>query len=404
MDEVKTTPVLFLEKKDCCACGACVNSCPRDAVSMKEDEYGFLYPYIDADKCVKCGKCKTVCAYQNYKETNTPLKTWAAVSSSERIVMHSASGGVFSTLAAAFLKSKDYVSGAVFDDGFNLHHIITDNMKDLIKLQGSKYTQSNTGDIFRQIKEKLKTGKNVLFCGCPCQVAGLKAYLGKEYGNLFTLDLICHGVPSNRMFKDYLKCYENKKEIKTKKFLFRDKNIGWGKNGSLISYSGKKYRLFESSVSYFYYFAQSLIMRTNCYSCKYANGKRCGDISIGDYWGIQKEHPECLGGSKIDESKGVSVIIANTDKGLRLINEHRGLFNLYESTFEKAAKGNAQLNVPTKYDHKREEILALYADGGWENVEVKFNNEIGLRRYSGYIKSLIPQKLKRTLKRHLKQR
>ena len=402
MDEVKTAPVLFLEKKDCCACGACVNACSKDAISMKEDEYGFLYPFIDADKCVKCGKCKTVCAYQNVKENNKPLKTWAAVSSSEKIVMHSASGGVFSTLAAAFLKSKEYVSGAVFDDGFNLHHIITDNMKDLIKLQGSKYTQSNTGDVFRQIREKLKNGNNVLFCGCPCQVAGLRAYLGKEYDNLFTLDLICHGVPSNRMFKDYLKCYENQKDIKTKRFLFRDKKLGWGINGKLITQDNKNKKILSSSSSYLYYFLHGLLYRNNCYNCKYSCHNRPGDITIGDYWGVEKEHPDYLGAAKIDESKGVSVIIANTCKGLRLIEEHSALFNLYESTFEKAARGNAQLNSPTKYDHKREEILDVYADGGWEAVEMKFNKEIGLKRYSGYIKSLIPQKLKRTLKRYLK--
>lgn len=393
---------LYNKNDECCACGACVNICPKNAVSMKEDKYGFLFPSIDEKLCIDCNMCKKVCAYQNISETNTPLKTWAAVSKDKQKLEKSASGGVFYTLANEIIRQGGCAVGAGFDSEFNLNHITARNSEELKKLQGSKYTQSNTNLIFRDIKKMLNSGERVIFSGCPCQVAGLKAYLGKDYENLFTIDLICHGVPSNRALKDYLKAFENKKNISVKDFYFRDKSIGWGKNGSIISEKNKKYKLFETSESYFFYFAHSLIMRENCYNCKYACKNRTGDISIGDFWGIEKEHPELLGKNGIDESKGISVIIANTQKGINTVEKNRELFELYESSFEKASRGNAQLNHPSKYDSKREDILRLYTESGWEAVENRFNENIGMKKYIGYVKSLIPKGLKRQLKKILR--
>ncbi len=395
----KEIPVLYGKDDNCCACGACVNICPKNAISMKKDRYGFLFPAINSDLCINCKLCKKVCAYQNVNETNTPLKTWVAVSKNKEKLKKSASGGVFYTLADAVIKEKGCAAGAAFDDKFELSHIIAYDEKTLEKLQGSKYTQSSTGLVFREIRKKLNDDKTVLFSGCPCQVAGLKAYLGKDYSNLITVDLICHGVPSNKAFRDYLKFFEKKKNIKVKKFSFRDKSIGWGKNGSIISEDNYKFKLYETAESYLYYFANSLILRKNCYSCKYADSHRTGDITIGDFWGLEKEYPELLGKNKIDESKGVSVIIANTDKGIDFIKKNRNLFDLYKSSFEKAAKGNTQLNRPSRYDTKRETILELYADKGWKAVDERFNKNIGIRKYAGVLKSMIPARVKRTIKR-----
>ncbi len=393
---------LYNKKEDCCVCGACVNICPKNAITMKKDKYGFLFPSVDSEKCIDCQMCRKVCAYQNISETNKPLKTWVAVSENKKSLEKSASGGVFYTIANQIVKNGGCAVGAAFDSSFNLNHIIADNSEKLKKLQGSKYTQSSTGLIFRDIKKKLLNGEKVLFSGCPCQVAGLKAYLGKNYDNLVTVDLICHGVPSNAVFKDYISSLEKRKKISVRNFSFRDKSIGWGKNGSAISENGKKYKLFETSESYFYYFAKSLIMRKNCYTCKYACGNRTGDITIGDFWGIQKEHPEILGKNGINESKGVSVIIASTQKGIDIVEENKKLFQIYESSFEKASRGNQQLKRPSKYNPKREEILQLYAESGWEAVEARFNKNIGMKKYTGYIKSLIPNGVKRQLKKILK--
>ena len=248
----------------------------------------------------------------------------------------------------------------------------------------------------------LNSGERVLFSGCPCQVAGLKAYLGKDYENLFTIDLICHGVPSNRAFKDYIKVLENRKNVKINDFSFRDKSYGWGINGTAFTSDKKKIKALCTSSSFIYYFLHGLIYSKNCYSCKYACKNRTGDISIGDFWGIEKEHPELLGKNGIDESKGISVIIANTQKGIDTVEKNKDFFELYESSFEKASRGNAQLNHPSKYDSKREDILRLYAESGWEAVESRFNKNIGIKKYTGYVKSLIPKGLKRQLKKILR--
>lgn len=393
----KEMPELFKNKKDCCACGACLNVCPKDAISMNEDESGFLYPQIDDTKCINCKMCQKVCAYQNKEEKNVPLKTWVAVSKDEETLKKSSSGGAFYTLAKSVVEQSGCAVGAAFDDDFNVHHILAENFDDLHKIQGSKYTQSDTELIFREVKKKLVSGKIVLFSGCPCQVAGLKSYLGKEYDNLITIDLICHGVPSNKMFRDYIKIL--KKEIKI--FNFRDKELGWSKNGSVVLENNKKIKLLESSSSYLCYFANALIMRENCYSCKYACKNRPGDITIGDYWGIEREHPELIEGKKIDDFKGVSVVIANTQRGIKFVDDNAGLFKLFDSTFEKAAKTNTQLNIPTKFSSQRDDIIEMYKNGGYSVVEKKFQKSVRLKKIKLRIKSMVPYKIKRKLKKIL---
>nr|MCR4903058.1 Coenzyme F420 hydrogenase/dehydrogenase, beta subunit C-terminal domain [Butyrivibrio sp.] len=197
------TPVLFENKKDCCACGACLNICPKQAISMHEDEYGFIYPVVDEKLCIGCGACKKDCSYQNKDETNVPLECYAAVSKNKDQAKRSASAGIFSALATKTLLNGGVVYGAAFDKAWNVNHISIGSADELYKLQGSKYTQSNTGKTFSEVKKALIEGKNVLYSGTPCQIAGLKGFLGKDYNNLLTVDIVCHGVPNNKMFKEY---------------------------------------------------------------------------------------------------------------------------------------------------------------------------------------------------------
>ena len=311
--------ILFENKKDCCGCGACFNACPKNAVSMQEDDFGYIFPVIDSSLCVECGKCKQVCAFQNHAETNTPQEVFAAAAKNSDIIMNSSSGGVFTALAGHIIENGGIVFGAAFGEDWNVRHIAVENKDQLRLLRGSKYTQSSTGTAFRQAQELLRKGKTVLYSGTPCQIAGLKGFLGKEYDTLLTVDLVCHGVPNNRMLSDYIKLLEQKENGKIVKFTFRDKSIGWGKNGSAVieSPNGKRYRkkLWESASSYPYYFAASLICRENCYSCRYACSNRPADITLGDYWGIEKAHPQYLSDKLHDDSKGISVVIANTAKG-----------------------------------------------------------------------------------------
>lgn len=387
--------VLFDKKEKCCGCWACMNACPQKAISMQEDEYGFLYPQIDVNLCIQCGICRRVCNFQNKTETNTPMQTFAACAKSESILKNSSSGGVFAALAKTSLASGGVVFGAAFEESWKVSHVGIETIETLHKLQGSKYVQSNIGFTYQQVKGLLKKGKLVLYSGTPCQIAGLYGYLGKDDENLLTVDLICHGVPNQRMFQDYLKSFGEVED-----FTFRDKSLGWGENGKVIVKDQKKQqKVWQSASPYLYYFSQGLICRDSCYQCKYTCQHRPADITLGDYWGIEKQHPDYLSKNGFDATKGISVVIANTSKGVKAIQSVAQLMDMKESTFEKAAAGNDQLIRPTVKKPQRQEILELYAQQGWDAVAERFEKIIGFRKYSSEIKAHIPIWCKKILKR-----
>lgn len=395
---MNAVPELFHAKEACCGCGACLNICPANAITMQEDEGGFIYPVINTERCIRCGCCKTVCAFQNREETNSPIECFAAVSTDEDRAKKSASAGIFAAIALSVLKEGGIVYGAAFDELWGVHHIGIEDETTLEKLQGSKYAHSNTERTFSEAKKQLQTGRKVLYSGTPCQIAGFKEYLGKEYENLITVDIVCHGVPSVRMLKDYLRLLEEKHGGKVEQFTFRDKSIGWGINGCAVI-NGKKVTIWQSASSYLYYFTKGWIYRENCYTCKYACEYRPADLTIGDYWGIEKQHPEFLGKNGWDETAGISLLIANTRKGADAIEEYETVIDLKESTFSQMAAGNAQLRAPSQIE-KRDEIVKEYVEEGWKGLEKGYKAQIGYRRYSSQIKSLLPAKLKRQLKKH----
>lgn len=396
------TITLFKNKKDCCACGACLNICPKKAIKMQEDENGFLYPIIDNDKCIKCGLCIKTCALQNSKLTNTPLKTHAAQSNNTDL-KKSASGGIFASLAINVIKAGGVVYGAALENvngKLTCRHIAVNSVSNLEKLQGSKYIQSNIGNIYQDVKENLLENKTVLFSGTPCQVDGLRAYLGKKYENLYCIDIICHGVPSNKMFQDYIETLEKKYNDKIIDFKFRDKTKGWGLTAK--GYTAKGYTaIIPANVSsFYYYFLKSYIYRDSCYSCKYACKNRCGDITIGDYWGIENAHPEVLkNNTEFDYKSGISCLIVNTEHGKKLIEEYKDDLRLIESNFEKSAKENGQLNRASFLNvEKRNEILNLYRKIGYKGVDDSFRKI----RILNTAKNLVPAWLKNEIKRTLK--
>lgn len=394
-------PTLFAQKKDCCGCEACKTACPKGAISMSEDECGYRYPVIDEAYCIGCGRCKAVCAYQKRVEARTPKAAYAARSSDRAQAKKSASGGIFAALASEVLASGGgIVFGAAYSDDRRVHHIAIDSADALEALQGSKYTQSETGDCYKQAQEALKAGKKVLYSGTPCQIAGLYGYLGRDYENLVTVDLVCHGVPSGKMFRDYLSSIEAKEGGGIKDFSFRDKSLGWGKNGSVtLEKEGKtlKKKLWESESPYFYYFGQGVLARENCYSCPYASANRPADLTIGDFWGIERAHPDYLkDGWK--EKEGISLILANSEKGVSALEAYGRLIEKKPSTFEKIAAGNHNLRAPSD-PGKHESILADYRAGAWKALETRYQKKIGWHRYASRLKSLLPSGIKRTLKR-----
>ncbi|MBQ9314243.1 MAG: Coenzyme F420 hydrogenase/dehydrogenase, beta subunit C-terminal domain [Clostridia bacterium] len=399
----------------CCGCGACFNICPKNAIIMEEDENGFLYPSINKQLCINCGLCKSVCNFNNYKkkETGEYPKVNVACSKEEDILKKSSSGGIFATIAKAIINDGGVVYGCALrkeDDYLKPVHIRIDNNDDLIKIQGSKYVQSYIGNMYAKVKEDLNAGKKVLFSGTPCQIAGLKSYLkNTNMDNLFLIDIICHGTPSMKMFQDYQDFLKKKYKGEIKEFIFRNKENGWNSKGIkgkvTIEQSRKKEKdvmINQHNSAYINLFIETAIQREECYSCPYASDKREGDITIGDYWGIDKIHPEVLkeNGGKMELSKGISCLLINTEKGKRMVELCKKNMIMYESDFEKVSRKNGQLLHPCKSRLDREEILKIYRNENYEGLEKWLNKKLGVKKAIYYLWDKLPSNLKKKVKRH----
>lgn len=387
--------ILYKNKRDCCGCGACMNICPKNAISMIEDKYGFLYPNIEESLCVRCGECKKICAYQKENVGKNPLKVFAGISENTNVI-NSASGGIFAGLALSILNENGIVYGVSMENikgSLTPMHIGIEKKEDLYKLQGSKYVQSYTGNIYRKVLKELKDNRLVLFSGTPCQIDALKSFLKKDYNNLLTVDIICHGVPNIKFFQDYIKILEKKLNGNILNFKFRDKDLGWGLNAKIV-YKSNNGNIKEKIIpagesSYYKLFLNSDIYRENCYYCKYANSKRMGDITIGDFWGINIEHPELIKENKLNEKNGVSCILINTTNGEKYINKYSNNLTLYNSTFDKVRNHNKQLNSPSQFSNNREEILDIYNNYGYDGIEAWFRKKRGFKLYIIKLKNKI---------------
>ena len=329
---------------------------------------------------------------------------YVAVSNDKHQIKKSASGGIFAALATYLLSLGGVVYGASLkhENGkFVVFHREVTSIKALHELQGSKYVQSDIGNCFKEIRNHLSSNRIVLFsgtpCGTPCQCAGLKAFLRKDYSNLFLVDIICHGVPNQQFFNDYID-FEFSKLRGIKHFLFRDKSKGWELRGRIDYDKNKSKTIVAGSSSYYSLFLDAQIYRENCYSCKYANDHRPGDLTIGDYWGIQNEHPELIG-EKFNIKDGISCIISNTDKGEHLLAEVKEYITLEKSTYEKVARRNAQLCHPSVLGRYRSKIFKLYKDKGYKAVNIFFLKTYTLQILIHYVFNLLPYGIKDFLRR-----
>lgn len=402
--------ILFENKKDCCGCEACVNICSKQAISMVKDENGFFYPSISIKKCIECGMCKKVCSYQYRDEEETPKTVYVAMTKNKSILRESASGGIFAEIASEIIRKGGIVSGCSMEregNEFIVKHIIIDNIKDLKKLQGSKYVQSQISDIYIKIKKELLKNKLVLFSGTPCQVAGLKGFLGnKEYENLITIDIICHGVPNNDIFNSYIKELEKKLNGKVIRLAFRDKSLGWGLR-SCVEYIDKNNVVHKKLIpvqlsSYYKLFLDSVIYRENCYECKYAGKYRTGDLTIGDYWGIAMEHPDYIkaNGGEFDIEKGISCVLINNIKGKNIIDEFGLGLMIKESDFLKVEKHNMQLKQPSSKNVKREVVFKIYRENGYSAVDKWYYRQLGMKKYAYILWNKIPNNIRCIIKKN----
>lgn len=335
---------------NCTGCSACVNACPVNAVSLKANEQGFCYPHVDYDKCIKCQKCLKVCPSLNplVVTRDWDPDVYAAWNRDEHIRVESTSGGVFSALADAVLRRGGYVAGAVYDNDFVIRHTLIHSVYDIKHQRQSKYAQSELGTIFREIKALLQSGRLVLFCGTPCQSAGLQKYLGKEYENLICCDFICRGVISPKVYQKFLNDMKPDVQADLQRVHFKNKDFGWNRFSTKLTFSdGRTYHRDRNEDYYMRgYLRHNLYLRDCCYRCDYKTLPRGSDISLGDFWGIGNYDVS------LDNEQGTSVVIVNSQKGRELLSWASDSLALFKRTMEEALAGNSCLRnsaAPGKY-------------------------------------------------------
>ena len=365
-------------KKSCCGCLACMNICPAGAISVQENEEGFQYPIIDKTKCTNCGLCAKSCPVINPKHNNNPKPDCYAAMASDELRRNSSSGGIFPVIAYHILSLGGYVAGAIWHEK-NVIHIVSNNKEDIEKMQGSKYLQSNIGNCFKEIKNLLNQNKQVLFTGTPCQVAGLKSFLNKDYPNLLTVDLICHGVPSPKVFHKYL---ENTlpQELNFIKTNFRDKLNGWSTNSTITTHtSAASFSDRANENDFMKAFLKNLCLRECCNECQFNKLPRQADLTIGDFWAINKFNP------KLNDNKGTSVILANNEKGEKLLAATTSSLKLLKKVpLKYALKGNPVLTKPFSHHINR---TRFFKDINTTSLQKAVYNNLN-EKYDGVILNL----------------
>ncbi|MCC8057462.1 Coenzyme F420 hydrogenase/dehydrogenase, beta subunit C-terminal domain [Cloacibacillus sp.] len=371
---------LFEKKQDCCGCTACKTICPVSAITMRADKEGFLYPEIDKALCIECGHCNSVCAFQNngVKENNYQQQIYAMKIKDDKVRKESSSGGAFTAISDVILENDGSVYGAAHDVDLSTMHIRATDANARDRCRGSKYVQSDMRDNFRLIEEDLKAGKEVLFTGTPCQTAGLISYLtfaGCATGNLYTADLICHGVPSPAIFQEFLRYVEHKTKKTIKEYLHRPKDtFGWSHNEKIVYTNGTFDDTSKLALIWKTLFYSNTILRPACITCKYAGIQRYGDITLADFWGIEYSMPEFK-----DES-GVSLIFINSKKGEVLFDQIKDKILYRKSSIENCRPYQQNLQGPSICHINRDDCWKLYHKHGFPAIA---------KKYGGYNKRTI---------------
>lgn len=352
----------MLPLKDCTGCSACAHICPKNCISLLSDNYGFLYPHINNDICVNCGICEKNCPVLNKAEQGTPINTncYAAKTNEETIRAQSSSGGVFSVIAEKVLKNNGIVYGAAFDKNFVVKHIGISTIDDLDLLRRSKYVQSDLNNCFTDIENNLKDGKTVLFTGTPCQIEGLLSCFKKPYDNLITMDFVCHGVPAPAVWERYKEQLEEQYNSTIRNVNLRDKSLGWKTSSLYVEFeNGNVYCNTFSNDPYIKAFLTNLDLRNSCYSCKFKTTNHKSDITVADYWGIDKIVPE------IDDDKGISLLLVNTKKGNALLADIKNHLSLAKTDVEKSFPYNPCIVESAPKHNFRQYFLSSYNKGNF---------------------------------------
>lgn len=379
------------DKKDCMGCHACSNICPQSCISMDTDSEGFWYPKVNYDKCIKCGLCVKVCPTINKITVENNPKAYGCMNKNETVRLESSSGGIFTLVAEQIIDCDGVVFGVGFDEDFEVVHSYIERKEELNKFRGSKYVQSKIGDTYEEVKDFLKQGREVLFTGTPCQISGLKSYLGKEYDNLFTMDNICHGVPSPKVWDKYISYREKEAGSPPRRIAFRLKNEGWKLYSvSFLFNNDTEYRQTLRKDLYMRAFLKDVCLRPSCYECEFKSLHRQSDITLADFWGIQNILPE------IDDDKGTSLIFVNSAVGQTMLDRIKNKIECKEVDIDKAVSYNSAAIKSVAYNPNREDFFGELDQLDFDKLVKKYCTDKLEVRVKRKVKSTIGVILKKT--------
>ena len=387
------------DKMKCCGCTACTSICPKQAIKMEADDEGFLYPKVDFDKCIDCHLCEKVCPISfrdSLRCQSKPLNYMAGRLSNYDDLMVCSSGGAFWALAKETIANNGIVVGAEYSSGCCVIHGFAETLEECKKFRGSKYSQSNIVGVFSKISSLLQSGKMVLFSGTPCQVEGLNLFLRKSYENLITVDLLCHAVPSPKIFEEYCNFVGRTFSKKLSAINMRDKtDHGWGGGYSYkYIFSDGSSEIDSARVSNWgrIYFSQ-YINRPSCYSCRFTNLHRAGDITIGDFWDLEHNRND------ISNKNGTSLILINTERGKRFFDYAKKYMNVYEITEKESLQ--PCLLAPPSPELNRQKFWNFYHRYGFLKTYKKFFSEFVI---SALVKKIIPLEIKAKVKKWIRKK
>ena len=376
----------------------CGDICAKHAITFKIDK-GFWFPEVDENLCVNCNLCYNKCpALNNAPKVSGPIACYGAKSKDEDTRWNSTSGGFFTELAKAIISEGGYCVGAIYGENNEIIHSIENSFGGIEKLRQSKYAQSNISGIYKQVKDLLKLEKTVLFCGTACQVEALKAYLGKSYDNLFTMDFICLGICSPIVYRKYLDLMEKKYKSKVTKVWFKNKKSGWRSIGTKLDFAnGKSYfRVGNRDLFMVSFVGDSIAMRKNCENCKYRKIPHNSDFTVADFWGIENVNPS------LDDNKGLSAVFANTFKGNEMFKHISSSLDYFETTPEYIAKGNFSVLYPKSPGRNRDVFLSsldtLSLDKALEKYGEKYSGQNRWKVDYYYYKNIVIKFIKSIMK------
>lgn len=382
--------IKILSKEACNGCSACASACPTNCITMKRDDEGFLYPSVLESECISCSLCERVCERAATPSRDNSADAFALASRKDDVRSASSSGGAFSVLAEFVLSRGGAVFGAALSSDMKVRHVCVERMEDIPLLRGSKYVQSEIGDSYKRAKEILSEGREVLFSGTPCQVGGLFSFLGRDYDNLLCADIVCHGAPSPLSWEKYLEMREEKARATAVGASFRDKSAGWRDFSMRVDFSdGKSYVGSHRDDEYMKAFLSNLSLRPSCYNCRFKGVSRAADITLADFWGVDKTLPEAY------DEKGVSLVLVHSEKARRILDAVSDEVILHKAQIEGSLKYNRAATESVACPKRRDAFMKKLTSLPFDRALKAVTDPVPIRKAKSLAKKIKRRFLKK---------